>query len=44
LSDENMPLGLQLMGAVDRDARLFDVAAWTVAAFGRTDLAGSLEA
>jgi Asp-tRNA(Asn)/Glu-tRNA(Gln) amidotransferase A subunit family amidase len=44
LSDENMPLGLQLMGAVDRDARLFDVAAWTAAAFGRTDLAGSLEA
>ncbi len=44
LSDESMPLGLQLMGVVDQDARLFDVAAWTAVAFGRTDLAGSMEA
>ena len=43
LSDEGLPLGLQLMGGVDRDARLFDVAAWVLTAFQRNDLAGSLE-
>ncbi len=44
LSDEGLPLGLQLMGGVDRDAALFDIAAWTLAAFSRNDLVGSLEA
>ena len=44
LSDEGLPLGLQLMGGVDRDAGLFDVAAWTLAAaFGRNDLIGTLD-
>jgi Asp-tRNA(Asn)/Glu-tRNA(Gln) amidotransferase A subunit family amidase len=45
LSDENLPLGLQLMGGVDRDAALFDVASWVLAAaFNRVDLIGSLDA
>ncbi len=43
LSDEGLPLGLQLMGGVDRDARLFDVAVWVLTAFQRNDLVGSLE-
>jgi len=43
LSDENMPLGLQLMGGTDRDAALFDTSAWVLTAFGRGDLIGSLE-
>ncbi len=43
LSDENLPLGLQLMGGVDRDAALFDAAAWVLAALNRSDLIGSLE-
>ena len=44
LADEGMPLGLQLMGGVDRDAALFDTAAWVLTAFNRSDLVGSLEA
>jgi Asp-tRNA(Asn)/Glu-tRNA(Gln) amidotransferase A subunit family amidase len=45
LSDDNLPLGLQLMGAVNRDSEMFDVASWMLAAaFNRNDLIGSLEA
>jgi Asp-tRNA(Asn)/Glu-tRNA(Gln) amidotransferase A subunit family amidase len=41
LEDEGMPLGLQLLGNSDRDAALFEVAAWLAAeAFGRADLVG----
>jgi Asp-tRNA(Asn)/Glu-tRNA(Gln) amidotransferase A subunit family amidase len=43
LSDENMPLGLQLMGGTHRDAAMFDTAAWVLTVFNRGDLAGSLE-
>jgi Asp-tRNA(Asn)/Glu-tRNA(Gln) amidotransferase A subunit family amidase len=43
LSDENMPLGLQLMGGVNRDAALFDTSVWVLTAFKRCDLVGSLE-
>jgi Asp-tRNA(Asn)/Glu-tRNA(Gln) amidotransferase A subunit family amidase len=43
LEDEGMPLGLQLMGGVDRDAALFDTAVWVLAAMQRSDLIGSLE-
>jgi Asp-tRNA(Asn)/Glu-tRNA(Gln) amidotransferase A subunit family amidase len=43
LEDEGMPLGLQLMGGVDRDAALFDTAVWLLTAFRRADLIGSLE-
>ena len=31
-ADEGLPLGLQLMGGVDRDAALFDTAVWVLAA------------
>ena len=41
LSDEDMPLGLQLMGGADRDAALFETATWVLAAFDRTDLIGA---
>jgi Asp-tRNA(Asn)/Glu-tRNA(Gln) amidotransferase A subunit family amidase len=41
LSDEGLALGLQLMGTVDRDAALFEVARWVVAAFDRADLVGA---
>ncbi len=43
LADEGLPLGLQLMGGVERDAALFDTAVWVLAAFKRNDLIGSLE-
>ena len=43
LSDENMPLGLQLMGAADRDAALFETAIWVLTAFERADLIGASE-
>jgi Asp-tRNA(Asn)/Glu-tRNA(Gln) amidotransferase A subunit family amidase len=43
LSDEGLPLGLQLLGGRDRDAALFDVAGWVLGgAFGRADLVGTL--
>jgi Asp-tRNA(Asn)/Glu-tRNA(Gln) amidotransferase A subunit family amidase len=43
LSDEGLPLGLQLMGGVDRDSALFDAAAWVLAtAYSRGDLIGAL--
>ncbi len=41
LSDENLPLGLQLMGGADRDAALFETATWVLAAFDRADLIGA---
>jgi Asp-tRNA(Asn)/Glu-tRNA(Gln) amidotransferase A subunit family amidase len=42
LTDEGLPLGLQLMGATDRDAALFDVAGWVARdVFGRADLVGA---
>jgi Asp-tRNA(Asn)/Glu-tRNA(Gln) amidotransferase A subunit family amidase len=42
LTDEGMPLGLQLLGATDRDAALFDVANWVAQdVFGRADLVGA---
>jgi Asp-tRNA(Asn)/Glu-tRNA(Gln) amidotransferase A subunit family amidase len=42
LADEGMPLGLQLLGATDRDAALFDVANWVAQdAFARADLVGA---
>jgi Asp-tRNA(Asn)/Glu-tRNA(Gln) amidotransferase A subunit family amidase len=42
LMDEGMPLGLQLLGATDRDAALFDVANWVAQdVFGRADLVGA---
>jgi Asp-tRNA(Asn)/Glu-tRNA(Gln) amidotransferase A subunit family amidase len=44
LTDEGMPLGLQLMGGTDRDAALFDTAVWVLTAFNRADLIGSLDA
>jgi Asp-tRNA(Asn)/Glu-tRNA(Gln) amidotransferase A subunit family amidase len=43
LEDESLPLGLQLMGGVDRDAALFNVAVWVSGAFKRNDLVGSLD-
>ena len=42
LHDEGLPLGLQLLGATDRDAALFDVANWVARdAFARGDLVGA---
>ena len=43
LSDEGLPLGLQLLGGQNRDADLFAVAVWVLgAAIERNDLIGSL--
>ena len=41
LTDEQLPLGLQLMGGADRDAALFETATWVLAALNRVDLIGS---
>ena len=42
LQDEGLPLGLQLLGATDHDAALFDVANWLARdAFDRADLVGT---
>jgi Asp-tRNA(Asn)/Glu-tRNA(Gln) amidotransferase A subunit family amidase len=41
LSDEGLPLGLQLMAGADRDAALFETAAWVLAALDRADLIGA---
>ena len=42
LSDEGLPLGLQLLGGMNRDAALFEVASWIAGeAFGRGDLVGA---
>ena len=44
LSDENLPLGLQVLGGMNRDAELFAVAAWLAGtAFARNDLVGAPE-
>jgi Asp-tRNA(Asn)/Glu-tRNA(Gln) amidotransferase A subunit family amidase len=44
LSDEGLPLGLQLMGGVNRDTELFNAAVWVLAAaFNRNDLVGTLD-
>jgi Asp-tRNA(Asn)/Glu-tRNA(Gln) amidotransferase A subunit family amidase len=45
LSDEGLPLGLQLMGRMDGDAALFETAAWVAGvAFARDDLVGAAQA
>jgi Asp-tRNA(Asn)/Glu-tRNA(Gln) amidotransferase A subunit family amidase len=42
LHDEGLPLGLQLFGAADRDAALFDVANWIARdVYERADLVGA---
>jgi Asp-tRNA(Asn)/Glu-tRNA(Gln) amidotransferase A subunit family amidase len=42
LHDEGLPLGLQLLGATDRDAALFDVANFVARdVFERADLVGA---
>jgi Asp-tRNA(Asn)/Glu-tRNA(Gln) amidotransferase A subunit family amidase len=42
LSDEGLPLGLQLLGGRDRDAELFGIATWVLGgALDRADLVGS---
>ncbi|MEI8152472.1 MAG: hypothetical protein WCG92_12850 [Hyphomicrobiales bacterium] len=42
LHDEGMPLGLQLLGALDRDAALFEVANFVARdVFDRADLVGA---
>jgi Asp-tRNA(Asn)/Glu-tRNA(Gln) amidotransferase A subunit family amidase len=42
LEDQGLPLGLQLLGSMDRDAALFEAASWIVGdAFGRADLVGT---
>ena len=43
LQDENMPLGLQLMGSAERDAALVETACWVLTALDCTDLIGSNE-
>ncbi|WP_326568855.1 amidase [Amycolatopsis rhabdoformis] len=41
LTDEGLPLGLQVMGRTDRDAELFEVVTWIAGeALGRPDLVG----
>jgi Asp-tRNA(Asn)/Glu-tRNA(Gln) amidotransferase A subunit family amidase len=43
MSDEGMPLGLQLLAGMDRDAALYGAAAWLlITAFGRNDLVGTI--
>ena len=43
LSDEGLPLGLQLLGGVERDAALFETASWVAGvAFERGDLVGTI--
>jgi Asp-tRNA(Asn)/Glu-tRNA(Gln) amidotransferase A subunit family amidase len=42
LQDEGLPLGLQLLGATDRDAALFELASFVAQdVFGRADLVGA---
>jgi Asp-tRNA(Asn)/Glu-tRNA(Gln) amidotransferase A subunit family amidase len=41
LSDEELPLGLQLMGSAACDASLFEAATWVLTALGRAELIGS---
>ena len=41
LSDENMPLGLQMMGKLDEDAALFGLAAGVLSILERNDVIGA---
>ena len=42
LQDEDLPLGLQLLGSTEHDAALFEVASWVARdAFDRADLVGA---
>jgi Asp-tRNA(Asn)/Glu-tRNA(Gln) amidotransferase A subunit family amidase len=41
LSDENMPLGLQMMGKMDEDAALFGLAAGVLSLLDRKDIIGA---
>jgi Asp-tRNA(Asn)/Glu-tRNA(Gln) amidotransferase A subunit family amidase len=41
LTDEKMPLGLQLMGGSESDASLFETATWVLTALDRADLIGA---
>lgn len=41
LTDQGLPLGLQLMGGAGRDAALFETAIWVVTSLGRRDLIGA---
>jgi Asp-tRNA(Asn)/Glu-tRNA(Gln) amidotransferase A subunit family amidase len=44
LSDEGLPLGLQVLAGMNRDAELFETASWLAgSAFGRNDLVGAAE-
>jgi Asp-tRNA(Asn)/Glu-tRNA(Gln) amidotransferase A subunit family amidase len=44
LSDEGLPLGLQVLVGMNRDAQLFETAAWVAGtAFARNDLVGAAE-
>jgi Asp-tRNA(Asn)/Glu-tRNA(Gln) amidotransferase A subunit family amidase len=43
LSDEQLPLGLQLMGGAGRDAAMFETAVWVLVALDRDELIGSHE-
>jgi Asp-tRNA(Asn)/Glu-tRNA(Gln) amidotransferase A subunit family amidase len=41
LTDEGMPVGLQLLGSMDKDAALFELAGWVAAdVFGHTEMVG----
>jgi Asp-tRNA(Asn)/Glu-tRNA(Gln) amidotransferase A subunit family amidase len=43
LSDDDLPLGLQVLGRVDGDAALFETASWIAGtAFARDDLVGTI--
>jgi len=43
LSDQGLPLGLQLLGRTNEDAALFETAAWVAgSAFARDDLVGTI--
>jgi Asp-tRNA(Asn)/Glu-tRNA(Gln) amidotransferase A subunit family amidase len=41
LEDENLPLGLQLMGGAGSDAALVETAIWVVTTLNRMDLIGT---
>ena len=43
LVDEQLPLGLQILGGTERDAALFETASFVLTAFDRTDLIGSID-
>jgi Asp-tRNA(Asn)/Glu-tRNA(Gln) amidotransferase A subunit family amidase len=43
LADEQLPLGLQLMGGAERDAALFETAVWVLTALDRADLIGAMD-